>query len=219
MQPSLFESALLDQGTNILLAASTFSIAVEFVNRCSDNTFCLHYLTIPRPRWSFHKENPDRYIAWTWGNAARQFSKTRPDRMTEIMRARSQLASEKIVTVSNIMGYISQARYKIGTGIFLQETVDVSKKMQAMEFKNSGCDENRILEFPYVLQYADFARITLKQAADQILLKAKFDDQILAKTELLRLKYFDKVGLADDSGQLSRIFEEFLLDYYKNAMV
>jgi hypothetical protein len=115
--------------------------------------------------------------------------------------------------------FLNVARSSVDCGVSMQESVYTTKRAQAQSFRASGYDESQPADFPYVLQYADYARISMKEAADRILLKAKLDEHTLAKTELLRLKYFDRVRAAKAPQDLKKVDEEFMLEYFTNAMV
>ncbi len=81
-------------------------------------------------------------------------------------------------------------------------------------FRESGYDESMAIECPYVLQYADFSGISLQQAADDILLKSKFDRDLLMKTELLRLKFFRRIKEAQKPEEVALVIRDFFNDYY-----
>ena len=113
-----------------------------------------------------------------------------------------------------IIANLNQSRYKVKTGLDAQDVVYMTKKIQAQAFKDSGYEEHDLLKFPYVLQYAEYAGLSAKVATDEILFKAALDDQFLADTELLRLRYLNKVKVATELEELPKIFEEFLRDSY-----
>jgi hypothetical protein len=117
------------------------------------------------------------------------------------------------------MGSLSSTRMDMLTGVNFQDYVYIEKTAQARAFKASGYDEDRIFEFPYVLQYADFVGISLQQATDDILLKRSFDEEILVKTELIRLKYFNKVKQAQDITTFPDIYAQFMKDTYRSALI
>lgn len=220
-------SALLDSNTQIVLALSDNISAIVFLNECMSDTS--HAVSVNYPNYTkslFHekpfflaREKPEHYPRWTWKEKTRTFVKTRPDVLTDGLIARSRLAVSKHGAISRIIVNLNQACYKVRTGFEFQETVYLTKKLQAQKFKDSGYDENVIMEYPYVLHYADYAGIPLKEAADDILFQAKLDDQHLANTELLRLRYFNKVRDATKPEQLPAIFEEFLRDCYINVKI
>ena len=208
-----WQSAVVDQPSGVLLAAGVSPAASEFVCKCTSDTLCAHYVQIPSPGW-FDSGSSDRYIRWTWHYKRRTFSPTPPDRMTDSLRSRSNLAQAKVDAMTSIISNLGQIRHKVGTGVLLQETVYAVKRAQAREFRDSGYDETRIGEFPYVVQYADFANIGMRQAADDILLKAKMGDDSLLKTELLRLRYFNKMRDVQNAEEVAGILKKFYTDCY-----
>jgi hypothetical protein len=212
MRPEM-KSVLLDASTNILLAAGTSPFAIEIVNTFTDDTQCAHYVAVPQP-WPLSFRHHDRYVRWTWEYPSRTFSRTKSGLINEALRVRSALASAKVDALSTVMLRLNQVRYKVGTGLSFQETVYLTKRSQAVEFRKSGYDESRLRDFPYVLQYADFAGSSYKQAADDIVLKAQITEDTLAKTELLRLKYFNKIREAKSSDELVELLRSLHLDCY-----
>jgi len=218
-------SILVDYETNAVLTVGVSTSALVFLKECMPDTYYSASVNLPNYKGLFFggfflaSVAPAEYPKWTWDRKKRVFRKTNPEVLTEALMARSRLASAKHKVISSIMNNISFARYPVATGIAFQETVYLEKKMQARAFRNSGYNEDMIMEYPYVVQYADFAGLSLRQAADDILLKAKFDDEILAKTELLRLKYFDKVRRAESVEELRKVAKDFIRVCYVNAKV
>lgn len=214
-------SALVDSSTNVVLAVSSHVSAIVFLNEFMPDTghaTRVHYPNYPDSLF-IASCSPEECPEWTWDRITRTFKTTRPSLINESLRTRARLANAKLNAVSKVITSLSEARYKVRTGIEFQETVYLTKKWQAQRFKDLGYNENSIMEYPYVLQYADFAGITLKQAADDILFKASLDDQHLANTELLRLRYFNKIRDATKPEQLPPIMEEFKRDCFINAKV
>ena len=134
--------------------------------------------------------------------------------MTDSLRSRSNLAQAKVDAMTSIISNLTQVRHKVGTGVLLQETVYAVKRAQAKAFKDSEYDETCAGEFSYIVQYADFAKIGMRQAADDILLKAKVGDDSLIKTELLRLRYFNKMRDARNAEEVAEILKKFYTDCY-----
>ena len=118
------------------------------------------------------------------------------------------------MAVGNVMRELSFVRGKIWTGVAFQETVYAEKQREAGKFRNAGYREEDIMEYPLIVQYADFAGTSLREAADDILFKAKLDLEHLAKTELLRLRYFKKIREAKDPAELREISMALYRDCY-----
>lgn len=218
---SLTYSALLDWSTNAVLTLSSRPAAIGFLQECTVDARQVAAVNVPNYNDSFFLKSVDAesYPNWTWDTKSRIFNKTRPDVVTDSLKARSQLANAKLAVIIIIINNINRARMKVRTGIDFQEAVYFEKVRQAEKVRDSGYSEEILLQCPYVLQYADYADISTQQAVEDILLKAKFDVEILAKTELLRLRYFNKVKKAMSLPQLSTIQDEFLRECNINAMV
>jgi hypothetical protein len=216
---------LLDSQTNRVLAVGTNYSALTFVKNCMPDTHCRLFIDGSKYKKFFSSdfflvlEKPESYPIWIWDTKKQTFKKTASDSVDELLRNNAILASRKLSVIGRIMGILSSVRYEVSTGVMLQESVYLSKRIQAKEFKDAGYDEKLIVNYPYVFQYADFLGTTFKQAADEILLKAKFDDDLLAKTELLRLTYFEKVKKADTAEQLNVILRDFIRVCFVNAQV
>jgi len=210
---------LLDSSTSILLTIGSNHSSIAFLNECMPDTIAKSAVEYPNytgffSRLFLARIKPKDYPKWTWDNKNRKFIKTNKNLISRSILDKSRVAESKRDIISKIMIHLTNARNKVGIGVAFQETVYLTKKMQAQEFKNFGYAEDLIMDFPYVLQYADYAKLSLKQAADDILFKAKLDEGLLAKTELLRLTYFNKVKKATDPDQLPAVYEEFIRDCY-----
>lgn len=226
LQPIAYH-LLVDSESFVVLAISPSLPAIVFLNECIENTFIIPAAQYPNYMndafcHSLHKTaqvNPENNLRVTWNRKARAFVHTRPHMITEELKSRARLANSKLDVITKIMISLSRARSPVATGVDFQETVYLTKKAQAKAFKDSGYDEERLLEFPYVLQYMDFAKVSSVAAADEILFKAALDDQLLANTELTRLRYFKKIKEASSAERIAEIYIEFLRDMYRNAEV
>lgn len=131
----------------------------------------------------------------------------------EILLQKSQLLSEKYIALSNIVSCIDKLRNSSRKKFNFQEFIYVEKKIQAQRFKDRGYLDSEILEYPYVLQYADYADLSFKESADTILLKAKMGHDVFAKTELLRLRYVNLLKDARTISDVKKCHGDFLLDF------
>lgn len=219
-QPLPVHSALIDSSTRAVIAVSDNVAAIQFLNESMMDTF--HVINVTRPNHiyalPFRSDEPS-LVHWVWDVKARAFKPTHPDVITPELRAQSELAMKKMRAVTHIMTRISMARLRTAPGIQLQDTVYQTKKDQAYAFRDTGYDEARVFEFPYVLQYADFADIGFREAADDIVLKAKLKDDFLAKTELLRLSYFKKLKNLTDAKDIRPLLEAFGREAFTNSIV
>jgi hypothetical protein len=202
----------------MLLVCSSNVPAIVFLAETTMNTF--HVLNAGFPNYpnGIAVDPVSGSLAHlSWNGKDRVLRTTRVDMLTDALHARSRLALQKTHAITHMMLSLAAARVKIATGIPLQETVYMTKKLQAQRFKDSGYNEDNILAYPYVLQYADVAQIPLAAAADEILLKARLDDDVLSKTEMIRLAYFDRVRRATTPEDIPNILKEFDRESYMNA--
>jgi len=217
----LVHSALLDFNTHVVLAISPRVAAIELLSECMADT--LHAACVHHPNYVhssfFAALDADEWPRLTWDLRERKFVETPAEMLTDEIRDRSRLAAGKLDVIDKMTDSLNIARYKVRTGIALQEIVYLAKRTQALKFKESQYDDDLMDDCQLVVQYADHANVSLRQAADEILLKAKFDEEILVKTELLRLRYFGKVKEASSVDQLPPIYTEFLRDCCVNARV
>ncbi len=213
-------SALVDSNTRTVFAISDNVAAISFLNGIYMDTF--HMLNVTWPNYTYalpFSTRADSFVDWTWNVGDRRFVPTRPDVITPEMLAQSKLAMRKLYAVIHIMHVLSVARSRIAGGIVLQETVYMTKKIQAHAFRDAGYDETTIFSYPYVMQYADHADISFRESADDIILKAKLDDDMLAKTELLRLDYFERLRKIEDASEIKPLLESFTRESFTNSYV
>lgn len=207
--------ALTDTNTNILLTVTPNSAALVFLQECTPgikHSAAVNFPAYPDP-FFLESVPPEEYPEWSFGRD-KLFKKTPPDMLTEEIRQRSRLLTAKVKFLRDLMISLSRAREKVSTGIASQAAVYILKRMQAQRFKDSGYDEKMIIEIPFVVHYADFANLSLKQAADDILFKAKLDDDLLSKTETLRLKYFRQIRDVTDPEEIPEIMRRFRVDCF-----
>jgi hypothetical protein len=210
-------SALLDAGTNVVLTISPSLSSIIFVQQCTLDTVRVNSVDYPHYRSSFIHQEPfflarrpsHEYPQWVWNRAERKLYPNKAEELTPGLIARSELATAKCTAVQEIMRLVSRARLSIWTGVDFQDRVEMTRRFQAQRFKDAGYVEDMISDFPFVLQYADVIGKTVSEAADDILFKAKLDDEILLQTELLRLTYFEKARRAETPKQLTEILDEF----------
>ena len=213
-------TVLIDRSSKILLLLSAHPAAAIYLSNNIRDVGYVPYITYPNYLNSFFLAGvePDKLPNWTWNWKTRTFTDTRPDVITNELRERSQLTFVKHDVISQMMYTLSATRNKMTTGVSYEETVYLSKKLQAQAFKDTGYNDDMILEFPYVLQYADFAQISPKQAADDILFAARLDDERLLKTELRRMTYYHKVIDAANETETRALLNEFYQNMSGNAL-
>lgn len=215
-------SALIDASTSALLALSTHAYVVSFLAKSQPlEAEQAHGVNWPNYYKSFPLEKADyrTYPNWTWDQNTRLFSPTAENLVTSDLRQRSDLAVRKSAVLREIIYELSVTRYTVWKGPLMQEAIYLTKKMEAEKFRDAGYPEDKILSYPYVLQYADFAGFTMREAADEILFKARLDDEFLAKTELLRLRYFNSIRNAATSDDITRVLTEFRREIYGKRLI
>ncbi|MDP3645486.1 MAG: hypothetical protein Q8R25_00155 [bacterium] len=208
--PSTY-NLLVDANRNVL-TMSMFPAVINFLHACMYDAIPIWHANYPNYIESFplHLTAPEEYPEWNWHFKKRVLEKTVPE-VTSVLRDKARLAHSKGMTIGKIMVALRQVRYALDTGVPFQETVYSLKRAQSERFKENDYDEKLMLEYPFVMQYADFANVSPQQATDDILFKAQLDEDILVKTEFLRLKYFNAVKKAT-LDELPALFEEFKLD-------
>jgi hypothetical protein len=212
---------LIEISTGILLTMGRNTAVIAFLAECVPGTrpfYAVNYPNYSRSLFSmFFLENmePEDYVKWTWEPKTRTFIKTNSQILDDKFRSLSALAESKRAAMDRMMASLNTIRTSI-SGPVGQEVIYTSKRLEAKEFKESGYNKDLLMEYPYVEQYASLMNISPQQAADDILLKASLLDQHMAKTELLRLKYFNMMRNARKPSEVGRILKNFMSDcYYK----
>ncbi len=210
---------LTDVGSGAVLTMGRSEGPVVFLQQTIPDTKISSWANYPHYPYYFPlaQSAPTDYPRWTY-TKDRMLVPTHAGVLTDRLSALSQLATAKHTVLAKMFHNINGVRSK-RAAVTLQEFVYLKKQLEAERFRASGYDEKDILSYPYLLQYADFAQMSLRAAADETLLKAKLEDNELAKTEFLRLKYFDKVKNAQTPEELPAIREEFDRELYINAII
>jgi hypothetical protein len=130
------------------------------------------------------------------------------------MKEKSELVTYKHKKFSEMYQAleIRRIRQSHKRALAFQEIIYVHKKMQATEFLAKGCPEDKILDYPYVKQYADYKKLSSKQAAEDILFKSKLNDNYLARTESIRLKHFNIMKNANSKEEIDAAHKGFVAD-------
>src|SRR5262249_28927737 len=171
----VIHSALLDFSTNVVLAISPRVFAIEFLSECMPDT--LHAPFVHHPNYVhsafFASLTPEDWPSLTWDLRERKFVDTPASVATEQLRCRARLAAGKLDVIERITDNLNVARYKLRTGVDHQDVVYLNKRREAKKLRNSQYDEEIVGDCPFVAQYADYANVSLQQATEDILLKAK----------------------------------------------
>jgi hypothetical protein len=209
-------AALVDAETWALLALSDYPyvcsvLAKSPLHRAED----VYGVNWPNYRDNFAIAKEKVYPVWRWNPQTRVFEPTPELMVTPELKQRSVLAVKKTRALWEVVYELSAGRYTGWRGLVLQETVYFGKRLQAQKFKDDGYPDDDVARYPYVLQWAEFAEVTPRVAADEILFKAQLDDDLLSKTEYLRLKYFKLLNEAVTVEELEPILTEFRWETYK----
>jgi len=214
-------SALIDSPTQAVLFLTTQIPFIVFLAKTMGETEHAPAVQFPNylSEFPIAKAPVATYPEWTWDRLTRMFSPTSPECLTDTLRRRAMLVVKKVQALNEIITGIMIARYPVWSGVPMQEVVYIAKKTQAQRFKDCGYPDGTELEFPYVLQYADVSGLTMRQAADEILLQASFDDDLLLKSEYFRLKYFERIKNVNDVGEVDRVIFDFRQDFIRGMLV
>jgi hypothetical protein len=214
-------SALLDATTSALLFLSTRIPVIVFLTKAmseADHEYCVNY---PNYLQEFPQTaiEPVRWPEWTWNGDTRLFEPTPKELITERLTLFAALAGKKAQALVEVIRTLTMARYPVWEGMPMQDVIYVTKKLQAQRYKDAGYPEGANLDYSYVLQWADFAGLSMKAAADEILLKASFADDQLLKSELFRLKYYGRIRDVNTVEEVDRLVLDFRREFYKSAEV
>src|SRR4249919_1295319 len=194
MRPTHF-AALLDETSGALLTLSLERPIIAWLTTNMADCW---------PSWGVNYPNyvngfplgdadPLTFPQWTWIAHARKFELTPEALLTDRVRHASALAVRKSYALYELTNAISTARNLLWTGVLMQETVHLTKKAQALAYQADGFPEEDRLRYPYVLQYAAAIGVPMKEAALEIIFRAQLDDEVLARTEAIRMKYFGRL--------------------------
>ncbi len=209
LKPPVLYSAVVDTSNYTLLAIGTYTPALLFLNESTMDTEYVPSATLADDVLLVIKPGPRAYPELSWDSSKRTFKKTNPAIVTEDMRERAVFASRKAQAIAQVIRMINRFRSRISTGFLFQEVIYAEKERQARGLKDAGFAEKSGAEAPYVVQYADFCGIPLRQAAEEILLQAQLDHEHLAKTEKIRLALFKKIRLAKTKEELDEIINTY----------
>lgn len=204
---------ILDSNTNGLLVVGKNLQCMNFLKEYTFDTTLVYLPSRNRKDLLFLNSLVDAEMCYLlrWDFGSKTFLKNK--NVTASLQKKSSLASIKYKTLEKILLNIVALRNRVKKTLPYQETIYLLKRIQAERFKDRGYPENEMMEYSYVLQYADLEKISLKESADRILFKSNIDSELLAKTELLRLTYFNKLRVAESLEEVENAYEQFLLDF------
>jgi len=205
-------SALIDASTNALLVLTNRIDVVAFLVKSEPETVHVIWANHPNYLGSFGlaKADPKTYPQWRWDEGKRLFERTEKGLIDQRLVDAAALATAKGHALIEIFRTLSGARFPLVNGVVGQDRVYVAKKMEAQQYRE-GDDE---LEFPYLLQYSEISGLPMRAVADEILLKARFDDDLLLKTESFRLRYLAALKQADMPAKCDLVLREFRKEFF-----
>lgn len=216
---------LYDLETKFVLAASPFSMVIVKLHECVPETTFTTFVPVPGDQEENNPFFTDQCCNWRFDGKQRKINDKRvllddrAGRATQYVRERAVLANAKRDGFTRVIASINDVRVKVRTGLVFEETVYMMKRLEAERFRQSGYDESAIFSYPYLLQYADFAQVSYQQAADDILLQVGMDDQVLIKTEILRLDYNRRIAQAKTVDEVKAIMTDFRAASFSKALV
>jgi len=213
-------SALLDIETHSLLTLDDPGV-INFLPEAIPGSYRASYVNSPNYLEDFFilSLKPAEYPQWMWSALDRTFFEAAPHIQTEEIRRRSRLAHAKARATGFIIRSINIARMSLYAGTTFQETVYLEKKNEAQKLKDNGYMVGDPLDFPYIVRYADHAKLSIKDATDAILSKARSDTQFLAKTEDFRIRHFDSIKKATTPEEVNALEEDFWRDGYYSGIL
>lgn len=205
---------LIDASTNaVLLTCDNVAIAYQLGNFLFD--------TALKPVWSkniFHRfflrqlANSSEPYKYVWLDSRKEVLINR--NVNEAVRAKSQFVQKFYKIFKEIYQVIEYRRLRESgkTTLAFQELIYAAKRAEAERFRDHNYNVENILDFPYILQYAELKNISHKQAADEIIFKSKLSNNMLAKTEFMRLKHFGLLKEAKTIEELEEVHKNFKID-------
>ncbi len=201
--------ALLDAGTSTLFTVTGRPSVLRALNELVPGSVyvrSIHYGRKPEAR-ALADGDPKEYPRWQWAEKSGSFVRAREE-PSEILRARAALAHAQRDALVLLTERVNGLRLAPATMIQEQGVVYLDKRDQALAFKAAGYDAAKLPEYPYVEQYAAIAERTPRQAADEIIFQARLRDDVLQKSETVRLKFMAKIRDARSAAELENFKDE-----------
>jgi hypothetical protein len=129
--------------------------------------------------------------------------------LKEYLKDKSKLIKEKALAIEEVLSRIIFFRQNNHKNLHLQDDIYLYKEIEANNFKNRGYPDDEILDYPFILQYADFKEIDYKTATEEILFKSKLYKGSLARTEELRIQTLKKIKEAKDFSEVRNAILQF----------
>ena len=190
--------------TNALLAVGTLSPIITALTEMIPDISYVYEVQSLLPQ---HAESAS--VTLMWEPSSRMFVPMHPHVITEDLFVKAALTRAKLDALNKMTLAINMERGKLATPVTYGQFVYRAKQEQAKAFRERNYDAARLQEYTYVAQYASFANISPRQAADDILFKAQLDDEVLLRTELTRLTFFDRLRRANDLQAVGVVMKDF----------
>jgi len=206
-----YHNILIEMSSSVVLTTSLHGEAIARLAEMIPDSKAQYDVGHPNHMDTFPLEGlaADEYPKWSWDYRTRLLSPTSEHIVTKEVKELAVLASAKRDILVGVMLDLTRRRISATTGVCLQELVYTEKRKQARDFKQAGSDPDSGNSYPYVAQYADIAGTSLEQAADDILFAASLSDEILVRTEGIRIKYFNKIKFTNDPDRVRAIWKEY----------
>jgi|GEM_PF-2396002 len=197
---------LVDSSNDTLIYAGTFpSIIVLLSEITMDSVYAVEMSSPDIPM--ILQGAPRTYPEWSCDRKKKIFFRTNPSIITEDMRDRAELVTKKGIAFYRAIYLTNRLREKLYNGLRYQETIYAAKQRQAQMLVDSHFDPKYEQRAPFVVQYADVSGMTVKDAAEDILLHAQLFNEHLEKTERFRLSLFRMIKSAKTPLEVDRIME------------
>jgi hypothetical protein len=199
---------LVDLQTKVVLTVSQNQLIMSLLTKSIPSTGAIYNVGHPTPFFfrlnavGIRKLKALDLLKLSWDKGTQAYVRTNPGVLSDALHEKAKLCNAKRIAIEVMYSALSGIRSAESSGFFAQDTIYVIKRMQAMRFKDIGYDEEKIEDYPLVEQYADYAKIPLREAADEILFKAALYDQNIVKTESFRMKYFNLLKKAQTSEEV-----------------
>lgn len=168
------------------------------------------------PVYSFYLANHEKYD-WIEKNKCWRYSKdsnayqwvtTLPIKSLDNLKEYI-LMNQKVSLMDRIHEMIEFKRSQQSNVLVGQESIYISKYLEARYILDNNITEDKLLKFPLVSGYAATKGILLQQSAKEVELQYQIKCGSLAESENIRIRYTHIVKSETDITRLLQIFEDF----------
>lgn len=201
--------ALLDAGTSTLLTVTGRQSILLALNELVPGTVyvrSIHYARKAATR-AIVRGEASAYPLWRWAQESGTFVRGHGEPSDEL-KTRAALAHATRDALGILSDRVNGLRLHPASALSEQGIVYLDKRNQALAFKAAGYDAAGLTGYPYVEQYAAAAGRTPRQAADEIIFQARLRDDVLQKSEAVRLKFMEKLRAARTAADLTNFKDE-----------